>query len=59
MQLGQNIIAIALTGYASHHDKRAALEAGFDVHVAKPVDFEDFVPLICRMARQTRTPSEH
>lgn len=51
MKLGQRIIAIALTGYASHSDKRAALEAGFDVHVAKPVDFTDFVPLISRMAR--------
>jgi signal transduction histidine kinase/ActR/RegA family two-component response regulator len=59
MQLGRNIIAIALTGYASHTDKRAALEAGFDVHVAKPVDFEDFVPLICRMARQTRPAHGH
>jgi signal transduction histidine kinase/ActR/RegA family two-component response regulator len=51
-ELGQKIIAIALTGYASHSDKRAALDAGFDVHVAKPVDFADFVPLIHRMARQ-------
>jgi CheY-like chemotaxis protein len=51
-ELGQKIIAIALTGYASHTDKRAALDAGFDVHVAKPVDFADFVPLIHRMARQ-------
>jgi signal transduction histidine kinase/ActR/RegA family two-component response regulator len=51
--LGQNIVAIALTGYASQHDKRAALEAGFDVHVSKPVDFNDFVPLISRMARQS------
>jgi CheY-like chemotaxis protein len=51
MKLGQKVIAIALTGYASHNDKRAALEAGFDVHVAKPVDFSDFVPLISRMAR--------
>ena len=49
---GHKIIAIALTGYASTSDKRAALDAGFDVHVAKPVDFNDFVPLISRMARQ-------
>jgi CheY-like chemotaxis protein len=52
-KLGERIVAIALTGYASQHDKRAALEAGFDVHVAKPVDFNDFVPLISRMARQS------
>ncbi|HTT01378.1 MAG TPA: ATP-binding protein [Steroidobacteraceae bacterium] len=48
---GRHVIAIALTGYASQADREAALQAGFDVHVAKPVDFDDFVPMIARMAR--------
>jgi CheY-like chemotaxis protein len=30
--------AVALTGYASTKDAKAALGAGFDLHVAKPVD---------------------
>jgi PAS domain S-box-containing protein len=30
--------AIAMTGFASHHDREAALRAGFDDHVAKPVE---------------------
>jgi CheY-like chemotaxis protein len=30
--------ALALTGYASTKDATAALGAGFDLHVAKPVD---------------------
>lgn len=51
---GERIIAIALTGYASTIDQEAAMEAGFDVHVAKPVDFDDFVPLIARMAKAMR-----
>jgi PAS domain S-box-containing protein len=30
--------AVALTGYAAPRDAEAALDAGFDAHVAKPVD---------------------
>ena len=48
---GKQLVAIALTGYATQADREAALQAGFDVHVAKPVDFDDLVPLIARMAR--------
>jgi signal transduction histidine kinase/CheY-like chemotaxis protein len=50
-RFGQRVIAIALTGYASQRDRDTAMEAGFDVHVTKPVDFERLVPLIERMAR--------
>ncbi|HEV8586769.1 MAG TPA: ATP-binding protein [Methylomirabilota bacterium] len=32
------MVAIALTAYASLHDRAQALAAGFDLHVAKPVD---------------------
>lgn len=31
---------IALTGYGRPSDRRRALEAGFDLHFAKPVDFD-------------------
>jgi CheY-like chemotaxis protein len=31
---------IALTGWGSHEDKQRAMEAGFDVHLTKPVDAE-------------------
>ena len=33
-----DVPALALTGYASEKDAKAALEAGFDVHIPKPVD---------------------
>jgi CheY-like chemotaxis protein len=32
---------IALTGYGSPDDKRRVLEAGFDLHLVKPVTLED------------------
>jgi CheY-like chemotaxis protein len=47
------VLAIALTGYATTSDAAAALEAGFDLHVAKPVDFERFVPMIRRFSQHT------
>ena len=30
--------AVALTGYAAPRDAEAAREAGFDAHIAKPID---------------------
>jgi signal transduction histidine kinase len=47
----ENLVVIALTGYASRADVELAIDAGFDLHVAKPVDFDSFVPLIRRLAR--------
>ncbi|WP_250463713.1 MULTISPECIES: ATP-binding protein [unclassified Caballeronia] len=35
---GSNIYVVAVTGYGSIRDKRAALTAGFDAHFSKPVD---------------------
>lgn len=55
MRSGEAVIAIALTGYVSPRDRDAAMDAGFDLHVAKPVDFDDFILLISRMA-QPRSP---
>jgi signal transduction histidine kinase/CheY-like chemotaxis protein len=49
-QIGRRMLAIAVTGYASRSDVAAAMDAGFDLHVPKPVDFETFVPLVRRLA---------
>jgi len=35
---GKEMLLIALTGYGQEHDRRRALEAGFDVHLVKPLD---------------------
>jgi CheY-like chemotaxis protein len=47
---GKRMLAIAVTGHASRSDVAAAMDAGFDLHVPKPVDFETFVPLVRRLA---------
>jgi signal transduction histidine kinase/ActR/RegA family two-component response regulator len=47
---GRRMLAIAVTGYASRSDVAAALDAGFDLHVSKPVDFDTFMPLVKRLA---------
>jgi signal transduction histidine kinase/CheY-like chemotaxis protein len=49
-QAGRRMLAIAVTGYASRNDVAAAMDAGFDLHVPKPVDFNTFVPMVKRLA---------
>jgi len=50
LQSGRHVLAIALTGYTSKADVEAAMKAGFDFHMPKPVDFATLVPTIRRMA---------
>lgn len=49
LRSGSRVLAIAVTGRATTSDAAAALAAGFDLHIAKPVDFERFVPMIRRL----------
>jgi CheY-like chemotaxis protein len=50
LQSGRQMLAIAVTGYASTSDVEAAMDAGFDLHVPKPLDFNTFVPMVRRLA---------
>ena len=43
---GEKIKMIALTGWGQANDKRLAMEAGFDCHLVKPVDFDILSNLI-------------
>ena len=36
----QSVLLVAATGYGSENDRRRAMEAGFDMHVPKPVDYD-------------------
>jgi PAS domain S-box-containing protein len=42
----QNVPAIALSGYASQKDAKAALAAGFNAHVSKPVDPAELIIMV-------------
>jgi PAS domain S-box-containing protein len=44
--------ALALTAYAQPADRRAALDAGFQEHLAKPVDAPGLIEAIGRLARR-------
>jgi signal transduction histidine kinase len=46
--LGQDIMLIALTGYGQPEDVRRAKIAGFDAHLAKPLDLDALQSLVTR-----------
>jgi len=46
--------AIALTAYASRDDRIRLLSAGFQAHVAKPVDPEELVTVVANLGRTAR-----
>lgn len=46
--------ALAVTAYAREEDKRRALEAGFDGHLAKPVDPAQLVAAVDQVRRARR-----
>ena len=55
--LANAVLLVALTGHASEDDRRAALNAGFDDHLAKPVDLDALNRLLADAASR-RKPSE-
>ena len=46
--------AIALTAYARSDDRRRALAAGFQIHLSKPVDPDELISAVARMAGRPR-----
>ena len=44
--------AVALTAFARSEDRRQAMLAGFDVHVAKPVEPGELVAVVSRLSRR-------
>jgi CheY-like chemotaxis protein len=41
---------VAVTGYGQEQDRRAALQAGFDRHLVKPVDMDELAALLADVA---------
>lgn len=50
---GQDLPAVALTAYAGADDLRRSLEAGFDDHLAKPVDPQQLIDAVARAAHRS------
>jgi PAS domain S-box-containing protein len=48
-ETGKRTPAIALTGYVSLEEQQRVEDAGFDIHVAKPVDFNKLMETIKRL----------
>jgi CheY-like chemotaxis protein len=49
---GANIPAIALTALARPEDSEPALSAGFELHLAKPVDIEELAEAISNLTKK-------
>src|SRR5262249_40685732 len=47
---GGQVRAAALTAYARSEDRARALRAGFQAHVAKPVDVNEVVSVVAKLA---------
>jgi signal transduction histidine kinase/ActR/RegA family two-component response regulator len=47
---GDAILLVAITGYGRPEDRRQAQEAGFDVHLTKPVDAAELAEVLSRAA---------
>ncbi|MDX2230744.1 MAG: PAS domain S-box protein [Leptolyngbyaceae cyanobacterium bins.349] len=54
---GGKVLAIALTAYAREPDQQRALAAGFQTHLAKPIDPEALVSAIAALCQETITPA--
>jgi signal transduction histidine kinase/ActR/RegA family two-component response regulator len=52
--MGGYLPAVAVTAYASPPERDAAIEAGYDWHLAKPIDFEELVTSVSRAVSISR-----
>jgi PAS domain S-box-containing protein len=55
-KLRQPLKAVALSGFGTEEDVRQSLEAGFDYHVTKPVDFNGLRLLLQRITNGRSSP---
>ncbi|HET6977724.1 MAG TPA: ATP-binding protein [Pyrinomonadaceae bacterium] len=49
---GERIPAIAVTGYAGAVDESKALDAGYEVHLSKPIELNKLVTVIAKVSRR-------
>ena len=49
LRKGEPLVAIAVTAYARTVDRRRALEAGFNWHLAKPIEPAELVSIVASL----------
>ena len=49
---GKDVLVIALTGWGQEEDRRKSLEAGFDGHLVKPVNYDELLILLSSLSEQ-------
>ncbi|HYF50363.1 MAG TPA: ATP-binding protein [Planctomycetota bacterium] len=57
-ELGRHVPAAALTAYAKSEDRAAAIAAGFEEHVAKPIQPERLPAFVAQLARSRNSGSD-
>jgi CheY-like chemotaxis protein len=50
----KDVVLIAISGYAQDSDRQRSLDAGFDHHLSKPVDFESLRELLAAVGTRSR-----
>ncbi|MDZ8035625.1 ATP-binding protein [Nostoc sp. DedSLP04] len=51
---GEKILAVALTAFAREEEHSLALEAGFQVHVSKPIEPEELVKVVANLTKNSK-----
>ena len=55
----KDIVLVAMTGYGQEADRKRSYEAGFDHHLAKPVDFGELQKILATVSEKaTVTPAD-
>jgi len=53
----QRMLLIALSGYGQEENRRLSREAGFNLHLTKPVDPDELHRVLCSVGPETREPT--
>ena len=57
LELNKNIPAIALTAFARSDDRRRAALAGFQTHLAKPIEAPELIANVANLSGRTNRPA--
>jgi CheY-like chemotaxis protein len=56
---GQPLLLVAVSGYGRDQDRRAAREAGFDLHLTKPADPDEVLRVLSDRHKMMSASAEH